>query len=207
MTWDEAAIKYNTDPPFQLEFDIAKKIVAGLTSPMFALAEVLSHLRTGMTMAYNFACFTDKEFLETFKHPPDNLPGVHCVPELLQIESQSARGILTKHPTLPYRTLTLYAQNETALETVLLGKEKLARPKQAQEHFDKVVADIRASRHSCMQDFGLLKSVEEAREICVLDKLKKKAIKDAEVAKLKSWEDRRARGRARNHSGLNECPK
>jgi hypothetical protein len=205
LTWDEAAVKYNCEPPFQMEFDVAKKIVAGLVSPMFALGQVLSELRTGMSMAYNFACFTDAEFLAEFKHAPDGLEGVHCVPDLLQIESTSARGILMKHPSFPFRTLTLYAKNETALETVLLGKDKLARPKQAQEHFDKVVEDVRGQRHPCLKDFSLLKSIEEVRETVELDKARRQAIKDAEIARLKAWEERKARGRVRNLSGFNEC--
>ena len=116
------------------------------------------------------------------------------MPDLLQVDSQSARAILMRHPNLPYRTLTLFSKNETALETLLLAKEKLARPKQAQEHFDKLVGDVRASRHQCLQDFSLLKTIDEVREVCEDDKMRKKAIKDAEVARLRAWEDRKARG-------------
>ncbi len=95
---------------------------------------------------------------------------------------------------MPVRTLTLYSHNESCLETELLGKEKVARPKQAQEHFDGLVSSITAARPAILKDFAAVKTMEEVKVLCNQSIAAKQAAQNAEAAKLKQWEERRARG-------------
>ncbi len=184
LTWDALAAKYNGEAQAQLEFDIAKRILSGLEQPSFDLANVFTHLRTGMAIFQRYMVLTDSEFSDRFKFSAEGTEGISRIPDLLQVDGNSTAGTIVQHPDHPYRTLELFSVNENLLQTIALSASALARPKQAAEHYNSVREQVVAGRHNVLQGLVPAQSLDEVTKLVATSNAKKEAQQAADVAKL-----------------------